>query len=231
MGWNTAEKAMNCLEFRRAALADPRRPGAEAAAHAGQCPACRQFLARTLEVEDNLAAALRIEPPADLHARLLRRTTPARTPWRWLALAASLLVAAALGFMLGTPRSDPVALAAIDFVVFDEARAIAVAKPPDTQVLVDVSRRMRVALPDQLGEIRYICLYPFAGGGAHHLLVTTPLGKVTLLLMPGRALSARTAASARGLRAAVVPAAAGSVAIIGESSRSIRRVETLLRSG
>ena len=140
-------------------------------------------------------------------------------------------MAAALGFLLGTPRSDPLALAAIDFVVFDEAHAIAVAKPPEMQVLVDISRRMRVSLSDQLGEIRYICLYPFAGGGAHHLLVTTPLGKVTLLLMPDRAPPARTAANARGLRAAIVPATAGSVAIIGESSRSIRRVETLLRSG
>lgn len=231
MGWNTAEKAMNCLEFRRAALADPRRPGAEAAAHAGQCPACRQFLARTLEVEDNLAAALRIEPPADLPARLLRRTRPARRPWRWLALAASLLVAAGLGFLLGTPRSDPLALAAIDFVVFYEARAVVVAKPPEMQLLVDASIRMRVSLPDQLGDIGYICVYPFAGRGAHHLLVMTPLGKVTLLLMPDRDLDARAMASTRGLRAAIVPATAGSVAIIGESSRSVRRVETLLRSG
>ena len=73
---------MNCLEFRRAALADPRRLGAEAAPHPGQCAACREFLARALEFEDNLAAALSIEPPADLPARLLRRTRPARTTWR-----------------------------------------------------------------------------------------------------------------------------------------------------
>lgn len=221
---------MNCLEFRRAVQADPRRPGAEAAAHAGQCAACRAFLARALEFEDDLAAALRVEPPADLPVRLLRRTTLTRRPWRWLAVAASLLVATVLGFLLGTPRSDPLALAAIDFVVFEEAHAVAVAKPPEMQMLVDASRRMRVSLPDQLGEIRYICIYPFAGGGAHHLLVTTPLGKVTLLLMPERGLAARTTANARGLRAAIVPAGAGSVAIIGESSRSIQRVETLLAS-
>lgn len=221
---------MNCLEFRRAVLADPRRPGAEASTHAGRCAACREFLARALEFEDDLAAALRVEPPADLPVRLLRRTTLARRPWRWLALAASLLVAAALGFLLGTPRSDPLALAAIDFVVFEEAHAVAVAKPPEMQVLVDVSRRMRVSLPDQLGEIRYICVYPFAGGGAHHLLVTTPLGKVTVLLMPERARPARTAANARGLRAAIVPAGVGSIAIIGGSLPSIQRVETLLAS-
>lgn len=218
---------MNCLEFRRAVLADPRRPGDEAAAHASRCAACREYLARALEFEDELAAGLRVPAPADLPARLLAR----RSPWRWLAFAASLLAAAALALLLGRTPSDPLPLAAIDFVVFDEAHAVAVAKPPPMQALVDVSRKMRVSLPDRLGEIRYICVYPFAGGGAHHLLVTTPLGKVTLLLMPDRPLAARTAANAHGLRAAVVPAATGSVAIIGESLRSIERVETLLVSG
>jgi hypothetical protein len=218
---------MNCLEFRSAVLADPRRPGDEAAAHARRCAACREYLARALQFEDELAAGLRVPVPTDLAARLLGR----RSQWRWMALAASLLLAAALAFLLARQPSDPLALAAIDFVVLDEAHAVAVAKPPPMQALIDVSRKMRVSLPDRLGEIRYICVYPFAGGGAHHLLVTTPLGKVTLLLMPDRPLTARTAANAHGLRAAVVPAAAGSVAIIGESLRSIERVETLLVPG
>ena len=222
---------MNCLQFRRAVLSDPRRPGDQAAAHVGQCAACAGFLAHALESEDEIAAALRIEPPGGLAERLLGRAKRTQRPWRRLALAASLLVAAALGYLLGAPRTDPLALAAIDFVVFDEAHAIAVAKPPDMQALVDVSRKMQVSLSKQLGELRHICVYPFAGAGAHHLLVSTPLGKVTLLLMPERGLAAGAAANARGLRAAIVPAGAGSVAIIGESARSIERVETLLLSG
>jgi 23S rRNA-/tRNA-specific pseudouridylate synthase len=68
------------------------------------------------------------------------------------ALAASFLAAVALDLLLGVPRGDPLALAAIDFVVFEEAHSIVVAKPPGMQVLAGVSRHMRVSLPEQLGE-------------------------------------------------------------------------------
>jgi hypothetical protein len=221
---------MNCLEFRRAALADPRRLAADAARHAEQCTACKEFLAHSLEFEAQLTAALRVPVPQGLDARLLERAAAARRP-RWLALAASLLAAIAIALALGWPRSDAVALAGIDFVVFDEAQSIADAKPTDMQVLAAVARNMGVSLPEQLGALNYVCIYPFAAGAAHHVLVKSPLGKVTLLLIPERTVSARTAAAAHGLQAAVLPAAAGSIVIIGESARSIGRVETLLKSG
>lgn len=221
---------MNCLEFRRVALADPRRLGAEAAAHAEQCAACKEFFVHALEAETRLAAALRVPVPEGLRARLLDRTAAARRP-RWLAVAAGLLAAIAIAFALGWPRNDAMALAGIDFVVFEEAQSIADAKPTDPGVLGRVAREMGVSLPEQLGEINYVCLYPFVGGAAYHLLVKTPFGKVTLLLLPERPLASRAVAAARGLKAAIVPAAVGSIVIIGESGRSIGRVETLLKTG
>lgn len=221
---------MNCLEFRRAALADPQRLAAEAASHVEHCPACKDFLGRTLEMEARLAAAARIPAPPDLGARLLERGTTVRRS-RWMALAASVVAAIAIALALGWPRSDPMALAGIDFVVFDEAQSIADAKPTDIQVLASVARTMGVSLPDQLGEIHYVCVYPFAAGAAHHVLLKSPLGKVTLLLIPERSIAARAGAAVHGLRAAVLPAAVGSIVIVGESARSIGRVETLLKSG
>jgi hypothetical protein len=221
---------MNCLEFRRAVLADPRRLAAEASSHAEQCPACKEFLRHSLAIEQQLEAALRVPVPQGLGARLLGRMGAARRP-RWLALAASLLAAVAIALALGWPRSDAMALAGIDFVVFEEAQSIAEAKPTDMKVLAAVAGKMGVALPERLGEVYYVCVYPFVGGAAHHLLVKTPLGKVTLLLIPERPLAARAAGAAYGLKAAVLPAAAGSIVIIGESVRSIGRVETLLKSG
>ncbi|OGA81942.1 MAG: hypothetical protein A3G27_16835 [Betaproteobacteria bacterium RIFCSPLOWO2_12_FULL_66_14] len=221
---------MNCLELRRAALTDPHRLDAGTLRHAEQCPACMQFLGRGLEAEARLAAALRIPVPEDLPGRVLERTDTAPRPLRWLALAASLLIALALAFVIGTPRPDALALAGIDFVVFEEAQAIADAKPADAAVLARVARDMGVSLPHQLGEIRYVGTCPFAGATAHHVLVKSPLGKVTLLLLPARPLASRAAAAAHGLEAAMVPAAAGSVAIIGGSARSIVRTETLLKS-
>jgi predicted anti-sigma-YlaC factor YlaD len=221
---------MNCLEFRRASLSDPRRLDAAAMEHAEQCPACRDFHARGLEAESRLAAVLRVKVPEGLHARVLDRTAAARRPMRWLALAASLLVAVAIAFFAAAPGNDPVALAGIDFVMYEEAQAIADAKPTDFRVLAKVAQAMGVSLSEQLGEIRYVGTCPFAGTTAHHVLVKTPLGKVTLLLVPDRPLRSRVVATAHGMQAAIVPVKAGSVAIIGGSGRSVVRTETLLKS-
>jgi hypothetical protein len=198
--------------------------------HAEQCPACRDFHARGLEAESRLAAVLRVKVPEGLHARVLDRTAAARRPMRWLALAASLLVAVAIAFFAAAPGNDPVALAGIDFVMYEEAQAIADAKPTDFRVLAKVAQAMGVSLSEQLGEIRYVGTCPFAGTTAHHVLVKTPLGKVTLLLVPDRPLGSRVVATAHGMQAAIVPVKAGSVAIIGGSGRSVVRTETLLKS-
>lgn len=221
---------MNCLEFRRTALADPRRLHAEAASHVEQCAACREFHARGLQSESRLVAALRVTVPDGLRARVLDRTASARRPRGWLALAASVLAAIAIAFFVASLADDPLALQGIDFVVFEEAQSIADAKPTDPAVLARVAREMGVSLPEQLGEIHYVCVYPFVAGAAHHLLVKSPLGKVTLLLIPDRTAAARAVGTAHGFEAAVLPARAGSIIIIGETGRSIARVETLLKS-
>jgi hypothetical protein len=222
---------VNCLEFRRLILADPRGPGRGAAAHAEQCPSCKEFLFRTLEEEAALAAGLRVPVPEGLAARVLDRRAALRRRLVGWALAASLLIAVAIAVLVGAPRSDPVALASIEFVVYEEAQTIAEAKPTDWNALARVAREMGLSLPQQLGTMRYICVYPLAGKAAHHLLVSTPLGKLTVLLVPEQPLAVRAGARAQGLEAAVVPAAKGFVAIIGASPRSIARAERLLRSG
>lgn len=221
---------MSCLELRRQASADPRRIDAAAAEHAERCEACREFLARSLEFESRLEADLRFPVAPELKARLLERIAPRRSAARWYALAASLLAAVAIAASMALLRDDPLARAGIDFVLYEEAQAILDAKPTDWNVLVRTAAEMGVSLPEQLGEMRYVCVYPFVAGAAHHLLVKTPHGKITLLLIPDRSLAARVAAAAHGLEAVVLPAAKGSVLVVGDSPRSIQRAEMLLKS-
>lgn len=221
---------MNCLEFRRAVLADPRRPGAEAGEHAAVCAGCRDFLAQTLEDEVLLARALRVPVPDELHARILDRTAAVRRRMRWGALAASLVVAGAIALAIGWTRNDELALAGIDFVVHEEAQSIIDAAPTDWNALLRLAREMGVSLPERLGQMRYVCVYPLSAGAAHHLLVKTPLGKVTLLLIPDRPLASRATGAAYGLNAAVLPAAKGTIVIVGDSARSVGRAERLLKS-
>jgi hypothetical protein len=221
---------MNCLDFRRAAAIDPRRLDAPAAAHLLQCEACRDFQARALEFEHRLDKALRVPVPRGLSEKLIERRVRTPRAARWYTLAAAGALAVALAAIAALMRDDPLARAGIDFVVYEEAQAIADAKPTDAAMLERVAREMSVSLPVQLGEIRYICFYPFAGGGAHHVLLKTPLGKATLLLIPELRLASRLDASALGLDAAVMPVPGGAVAIIAASPRSIARIEALLKS-
>lgn len=222
---------MSCFEFRRAAMADPLRLDAKARAHTEGCAACREFLARSLEVEERLAQALAVPVPPGMVERVLRNATQRPGARRWLALAASVVFAIVLVAALAWPRDDPLARAGIDFVLYEEAQAILDAKPADRAVLERVAAGIGVALPGQLGEIRYVGTCPFAGRTAHHVVVKTPLGKATLLLMPERPLASRLVASANGFEAAIMPARAGSVAIVSPSARAIERIEALLGSG
>ena len=45
---------MNCIDFRRLVLANPRQPGDAERAHAGECAACGQYLEKQREFERTL---------------------------------------------------------------------------------------------------------------------------------------------------------------------------------
>lgn len=212
-------------------MLDPRRLDTEALAHAERCDACREFLAYALELETQIERALSTPVPHGLHERVVRNALDVPRISRRHALAAGLALAAAGGVALLWKRDDPLALAGIDFVVFEEAQAILDAKPADPARLQRAAMQVGIALPAQLGEVRYVGTCPFAGSTAHHLVVKTAFGKATLLILPDRPLASRLVASARGLEAAITPAAGGSVAIIADSSRSIARIESILKSG
>ncbi|TAK41505.1 MAG: DUF3379 family protein [Betaproteobacteria bacterium] len=222
---------MNCFEFRRAAMLDPRRLDTEALGHAERCQACGTMLAEALELEAQIENALHIPVPHGLRERAVRNALETPRISRRQALAAGLALAATAAASLLWRRDDPLALAGIDFVVFEEAQAILDAKPADPVALQRAAVQTGIVLPAQLGELRYVGTCPFAGTTAHHVVLKTAFGKATLLLLPDRPLGARLIASARGLHAAISPTTGGSVVIVADSSRGIARIETILKSG
>ena len=125
-------------------LADPRRLSAEASRHEKGCRGCREFLARTQDEEALLARALHVAVPEGLHARILRRTAAAAVQWRWrwLALAATVILGVAVALATEWSGNDELALAGIEFVVFEEAQSITDAGPADWSALVRVAREM-----------------------------------------------------------------------------------------
>lgn len=213
-------------------LAIPSGHAAEVLAHLRACRACRAFHERNERLERTIAEALAVPVPWTLVPAILERG-PARAREqrrRFLAWAAS-VGALALGLGAGAgllAHDDPEALAGIEFVMHEEANAILTAAPPDPSALRRAVDTLGIRLPPQLGHIRYIGTCPYEGTIAHHVIVTTPYGKVTLLLAPDRGIGSRKSASARGLRALVAPAGRGCVTVIAGSARSVRRIEEMV---
>lgn len=215
---------MNCLEVRRHMLADPLAARRMAAAHFSVCAPCSDYAAIIERLDAEVAEALAVPASPRLADRVLEATLPqVRRRRGILALAASFAAASTIAGLLSFEAADPMALAGIDFVIEEEASAILAAAPADPAALARAVRSLRIDLPPQLGALSYIGTCPFDGSMAHHVIVTTPQGKVTLLLLPDRRVDAARSAQARGLRAIVRPAGEGSIAVIGESRRSLER--------
>lgn len=224
---------MNCLEFRREVFVDPRRLSREAQAHASGCATCSQFHADTSKLDEQIHAALAVGVPDGLAERISRNATrgPVETRRRFMALAASLLLASGAGAGVYIAKRDsPLARAGIDFVIDKEVSAILQAKPSDPSALRGVAQALNVELPQQIGEVRYIGTCPFQNTIAHHVVIMTPEGKATLLLIPRKLVGERRSAAARGLRAVVMPAGTGSLAIIADAS-GLDRIERMVARG
>jgi hypothetical protein len=223
---------MNCLEFRREASARPNEISDEARTHELMCGSCGEFAAQLRIMDARVHDAAAVPVPEGLIDRVLDAawSRPSVNRRRFMALAASALAAAGTGLTAyWWSWDDPLALAGIGFVIDEEANAILNAKPAEPGALARVAESMRVSLPVQLGEMRYIGTCPFEGSLAHHVVVTTPHGKATLLLLPEKPVSGRQSASARGLHARVLPTDRGCVAVIASSGRSADRICAYLR--
>lgn len=200
-----------------------------ATAHLSRCSPCTEFATRTTRLDAVVAEALAIPTPPELARKILQSTLyRARQRRRVFAMAASFALASTVPGFLFLERDDPMALAGIDFVIEEEANAILAARQPDSAALDRAVQDLRIQLPSQLGELRYVGTCPFRGTIAHHLIARTLLGKVTLLLLPDRRVDEPKEAHARGLCAIVRSAGAGSIAVIGESKRGLERVCQLI---
>lgn len=102
---------MNCLDFRRAYLADPYHLEAEQEAHMHECDACARYANRQAVADRKLEAALRIPVSKDLSANVIfeRSIRSRRRGLRVFAMAAGvvLTLAAVLGITLLNVESGP----------------------------------------------------------------------------------------------------------------------------
>ena len=221
---------MNCLEFRRMVLVDPRHVDEAARAHATVCAACREVLEKQREADDRLFAGLQVPVPDGLADRILvargRRKRPPR--WAW-AMAATLVLAAGVAF-LGREfiAKDPLGGEAIRHVA-EEQQSFSTIHAVDNGFLPAVLAEQGFRAVVALGQVTYTRICPMDGRTARHLVIRTAEGPVTLFLMPddpkrrGRSVTERD-----GMAAVTMPAGRGSIAIVASSLAQALKFERAL---
>lgn len=245
---------MNCLDFHRQKLADPRRPGEDAQRHARECRECRAFAQSIDAADSRIEQALNVAVPDGLAERvLLRHSGASRPAWRAWALAASVVLAVALGLHRfgGIPSDDfrsiaPEPLAQripapaasnLQSLAYAQLAIAHVAGEPgaftsvyntEPAILREAMRSIGAELSQSIGRVRYVKLCPWGSGSGWHIVFETPHGLATLILVPGQPLDAAVTASEQGLSALVQPAHRGYYAVVTASAETTRLVDRLI---
>ena len=234
---------MNCLEFRRLVLAAPRQITAEQEAHLERCARCAEFARSVAHDEAAIEQAMLVPVPEGLAARVLLRHG-IRGPNRWstLALAASLLVAVGVAFHFHevTRQGDEIvsaqrsgvnqrAVAAISYVLEREPQLLTENRAGDPKVMHAALSKLGLSLPANIGSVRYLGKSVLSDGATgEHIVLQTPYGHVTLILMPEDFLASRLVVSDRNLQALAAPRRDGCYLLIADSAQTLERVEAML---
>ncbi len=230
---------MNCLEFRRRCLAEPGHAGTEFLAHESECENCRRFAVETRAMESKLAAAIRIDVPANLAERI-RRRLPGRisgiTKRPFIALAASVLIAA--GFFGGTfyaTFSSPPLQAAVTRHIEGEWEPLVAKEDMDVNSVKSVLSTIGATVDEEhVQGIRFASLCDFSEFGAAHLIFRGEKGPVLALIIKEKnvsearfmAMSKPTGIEIEGI---LIPGSKGSTAIVGRQGEGLQAIEKTLR--
>ena len=217
---------MNCLDYRRQLLAGTGESDAMRV-HRLQCAGCAAEFEEHAAFEDSLRAGLEVPVPAGFGERMARAQGVRRR--RFLAVAATALVAAGAGTYAWLARQDPLALACIDFVMKEEAKSIMMGAMPRAEAASALAATLPLDTIERVGKVMHVGPCPFNGQTAYHVVLSVPQGKVTLLVMPVTRMPGSRHATKEGMHAEVMPLARGSVGIIGADVAVVESVAGALK--
>jgi hypothetical protein len=226
---------MEHKQYRSAILGDPHSTDAELREHRETCAECRDYTERLLRFESRLERALRVDIPAKAEVLAFERKgshapqNGARAPRRWMAIAASILLGlgAVGGVWLTLPQRTLAAAVVAHMAGEPDAwkRTEAVGNSELEQVLKDSKLRLK---PDA-GVVSYASSCQFRGHRVPHLVVQTPSGPVTVMVLVHEPLSKPMQFDDEGYRGTIVPVPGhGSLAVLmrdpGVGSGEIERI-------
>ena len=212
---------MEHAQYRLAIMADPHSADAELRGHREACTECRAFTERLLKFESRLERAMRVDipPTADVLPFARGRGNAPTAPRRWMALAASVVLGAAIvgGVWLSLPQPGLAAAVVAHMAGEPEAwqRTEAVSQPELADVLKDSKLRLK---PDA-GIVSYASSCAFRGHRVPHLVVQTASGPVTVMVLVHESVRQATPFDEQGYRGTIVPVPGhGSIAVLMRDS-------------
>jgi hypothetical protein len=218
----------------------------DSSGHVSDCAACQAYRGEILELEQLIGRALALDVPklekpefpeviAEVSPELSTSKTDniVRLPKRnwaspaWLAVAATVVVAAFLGIRLLSPGIEYESLADEILAHLDhEPYALRV-----TDVAVSDARLASVVpanvaqMDHSAGLITYARSCVINGREVPHLVIQGERGPVTILLMPEEMVSEPQQLQGVNLNGVILPVGSGSIAIIGESDESLDKIQ------
>ncbi|MGZ5167234.1 MAG: DUF3379 family protein [Burkholderiales bacterium] len=237
---------MNCLESRRSLLSTPRKRSDVLQKHIDECTECARFAMGITGLDHGVERAARVRVPESLAERVLlrRRLSPA---WHdgMKAIAATLVAAAGLGLayfavdpfddralpMQAVGPSHP-AVAAISLVVDEEPWLLEESAGADQSAGDEGLRRLGLQLNKRDVYVRYVgkCGIP-GDGDCDHLVLDTPDGHISVILLPGRPMKDRVLVADRSMTALVTPSRNGAYIVVADSAKVIKRAKRLFVKG
>jgi len=225
---------INCLEVRRILGAEPQRRESALMEHCKLCAACSAYMKEMLGLDARLSRALAVNVPEGLEARIVFRTAfrPKRLrTYPWLAVAATILLAVGISFGMWQYQRNSMAALSSALVAHVTNPAEAEALDPGRPVLQDASfvhgvlKHVGVSMQGSMDDITYARACPFRGELVAHLVVRGKDGPVTVLLLPHIHVNKPTHFDEQGYRGEIVPAGAGSIAILANNPSPMQPIE------
>lgn len=213
-----------------------------------QCAACAALAREVERFDAEIRGAMLVPVPEGLAERVLLRHK-VRGPARFRgfrfgvwALAASLIIALGAVIQLywatngdqervataAAVGEGHAAIAAITYVLDHEPQLLKANVSGDPAVLKSAIARLGLNLPAEGTTVRYLGKCPIPSGEGEHLVLQTPFGQVTLILVPEQSLGPRVVVAFRDRTAAVNPVRSGSYIVVADSLRNIKQLEKLL---
>jgi hypothetical protein len=217
---------MKCHEFRAAVAAEPSAATPDVLSHAAQCDVCAAYREQMLEMDRLIHKALAI--PLDDRRAASPKTQQRATFARW-QIAASLVAATALATSIWV-ASTRESLA--EHVVRHTEREAFALERSDERVtdakLHDVLEAAGLRLRAEVADVSYVANCRFRGHLAPHLVVQTPQGPVTVLVLIYEQPTRSTRRFAEGsYEGVIVPAPRGVLAVLGQDA-PVQAVATTL---